>query len=106
MPPFPKWRFLDIPVAHMRVNRIDAEVNYMQQLEGGADTSHVGILHSNFARPGWMTGAFSANTDQDNPAALATADLAPTLLLKIRRSVSTTRRSANSGATRPTASAT
>ena len=51
----------------------------MQQLEGGADTSHVGILHSNFARPGWMTGTFNANTDQDNPAALATGDLAPTL---------------------------
>ena len=79
MPPFPKWRFLDIPVENMRVNRIDAEVNYMQQLEGGADTSHVGILHSNFARPGWMTGAFNQNTDQDNPAALATGDLAPTL---------------------------
>jgi phthalate 4,5-dioxygenase len=82
MPPFPRWRFLDIPVAHMRVNRIDAEVNYMQQLEGGADTSHVGILHSNFARPGWMTGGFNANTDPDNPAALATGDLAPTLLLE------------------------
>lgn len=82
MPPFPKWRFLDIPVANMRVNRIDAEVNYMQQLEGGADTSHVGILHSNFARPGWMTGAFNANTDQDNPAALVTGDLAPALLLE------------------------
>ncbi|HSI01328.1 MAG TPA: Rieske 2Fe-2S domain-containing protein [Reyranella sp.] len=82
MPQFPKWRFFDIPVANMRVNRIDAEVNYMQQLEGGADTSHVGILHSNFARPGWMTGAFNQNKDQDNPAALATGDLAPTLLLE------------------------
>jgi len=82
MPPFPKWRFLEIPVENMRVNRIDADVNYMQQLEGGADTSHVGILHSNFARPGWMTGAFNANADKDNPAALATGDLAPTLLLE------------------------
>lgn len=82
MPPFPKWRFLDIPVANMRINRIDADVNYMQQLEGGADTSHVGVLHSNFARPGWMSGAFNANTDPDNPAALATGDLAPTLLLE------------------------
>lgn len=82
VPPFPKWRFFDVPVANMRVNRIDADVNYMQQLEGGADTSHVGILHSNFARPGWMTGAFNQNKDQDNPAALATGDLAPTLLLE------------------------
>ncbi len=61
---------------------MDAEVNYMQQLEGGADTSHVGLLHSNFARPGWMEGGFTANTDPDNPAALATNDLAPTLLLE------------------------
>lgn len=82
MPPFPRWRFFDIPVENMRVNRIDADVNYMQQLEGGADSSHVGILHSNFARPSWMTGGFTANTDADNPAALATGDLAPTLLLE------------------------
>jgi phenylpropionate dioxygenase-like ring-hydroxylating dioxygenase large terminal subunit len=82
MPPFPRWPFFDIPVASMRVNRIDAPVNYMQQLEGGADSSHVGILHSNFARPGWMEGGFTANTDPDNPAALVTGDLAPTLLVE------------------------
>jgi phthalate 4,5-dioxygenase len=82
MPEFPRWPFFDIPLANMRVNRIDAPVNYMQQLEGGADSSHVGILHSNFARPGWMEGGFTANTDPDNPAALVTADLAPTLLLE------------------------
>lgn len=82
MPAFPHWPFFDIPVDNMRVNRIDAPVNYMQQLEGGADSSHVGVLHSNFARPGWMSGGFNANTDPDNPAALVTGDLAPTLLLE------------------------
>lgn len=82
MAAFPHWPFFDLPVTNMRINRMDAEVNYMQQLEGGADTSHVGLLHSNFARPGWMEGGFTANTDPDNPAALATNDLAPTLLLE------------------------
>jgi phthalate 4,5-dioxygenase len=81
-PPFPRWRFMDIPVENMRINRMNADVNYMQQLEGGADSSHVGILHSNYARPSWMSGGFSANTDPDNPAAMASGDLAPTLLLE------------------------
>ena len=78
-PPFPHWRYFDFPSGNVRIVRLDAEVNYMQQLEGGTDTSHVGILHSNFARPSWMTGEFSRNTDADNPAALATGDLAPEL---------------------------
>jgi len=81
-PPFPRWPFFKVPVANMRVNRINADVNYMQQLEGGTDSSHVGILHTNFARPGWERGEFSANPDTDNPAALSTADLAPTLDLE------------------------
>jgi hypothetical protein len=51
----------------------------MQQLEGGTDTSHVGILHSNFARPGWLTGEFTPNLDRENTAALASNDLAPKL---------------------------
>lgn len=81
-PEFPHWRFMDIPVENMRINRVNADVNYMQQLEGGADSSHVGVLHSNYARPSWMAGGFSANTDPDNPAAMASGDLAPTLLLE------------------------
>lgn len=78
-PPFPRWRFLDFDLTHVRRVRLYANVNYMQQLEGGTDTSHVGVLHSNFARPSWMTGTFTANADQDNPATLATGDLAPEL---------------------------
>ncbi len=81
-PPFPHWKFFDFDPANVRTVRLYANVNYMQQLEGGTDTSHVGILHSNFARPSWMTGAFRANDDPDNPATLATGDLAPTLLVE------------------------
>jgi phenylpropionate dioxygenase-like ring-hydroxylating dioxygenase large terminal subunit len=78
-PPFPNWRFMDMPVDHLKVVRNNAEANYMQQLEGGTDTAHVGILHSNQARPGWMAGEFNANTDRENTAALASDDLAPAL---------------------------
>ena len=80
-PPFPNWPFMSLPVDHLKVVRINAACNYMQQLEGGTDTSHVGILHSNQARPGWMAGEFTANTDRDNTAALASDDLAPTLYI-------------------------
>ncbi len=78
-PPFPNWPFMAMPVDHLKVVRINAACNYMQQLEGGTDTSHVGILHSNQARPGWMNGTFIANNDRDNTAALASDDLAPML---------------------------
>ena len=81
-PPFPHWRFFDFAPENVRTVRLYANVNYMQQLEGGTDTSHVGILHSNFARPAWMTGEFRANDDADNPATLATGDLAPELVVE------------------------
>jgi len=78
-PAFPRWRYFDFAPENVRTVRLDADVNYMQQLEGGTDTSHVGILHSNDARPTWMTGEFRPNADADNPATLATGDLAPAL---------------------------
>lgn len=81
-PPFPNWRFIDLPADRIVVARQDTGSNYMQVYEGGADTSHVGILHTNAARPGWIEGAFTANDDKDNPAALATNDLAPALDLE------------------------
>ncbi|QHE85513.1 Rieske 2Fe-2S domain-containing protein [Hydrogenophaga sp. BPS33] len=78
-PAFPDWHFMDLPVENLRVTRVEAEVNYMQQLEGGADTTHVGILHTNDARPGWMEEKFVATVDETNPAALASDDLAPAM---------------------------
>lgn len=81
-PPFPHWRFMDIKRENVKVVRLDSGSNYMQVLEGGTDSSHVGILHSNFARPGWMAGEFHANADEDNPAALASSEMAPDLLIE------------------------
>ncbi|MDO9436552.1 Rieske 2Fe-2S domain-containing protein [Hydrogenophaga sp.] len=78
-PPMPAWSFMNVATANLKVVRLDSGSNYMQLVEGGADSSHVGILHTNFARPGWITGEFRANEEEDNPAALATNDMAPTL---------------------------
>jgi len=59
--------------------RVNTKANYLQLLEGGFDSSHVGVLHSNVARPGWMENAVQRSTDETNPAALAVDDNAPTL---------------------------
>lgn len=81
-PDFPNWSFMRIPRENLKVVRIDSASNFMQILEGGADTSHVGILHTNSARPGWMNEEFVPNAEEDNPAALESADLAPELQIE------------------------
>ena len=42
------------------VIRVNVDCNYLQLWEGGADSSHVGVLHSNVARPGWLDNDFRA----------------------------------------------
>ena len=59
--------------------RANVDCNYLQLWEGGVDSSHVGILHSNVARPGWMDKDFVRGKDAENPANLAIDDNAPTL---------------------------
>jgi phthalate 4,5-dioxygenase oxygenase subunit len=44
---------MDLPEANRVLLRVDGNYNWVQSLEGGLDSSHVGILHSNAARPGW-----------------------------------------------------
>jgi phenylpropionate dioxygenase-like ring-hydroxylating dioxygenase large terminal subunit len=84
MPAFPHWPFFDVPVSNMRISRVDCDVNYMQQLESGADSAHVAILHANVARPDWLTGEIvaGARAETDSAVALATNDLVPTLLVE------------------------
>ena len=53
-PPFPHYQYLDLPETHRVVMRVDAHYNWVQATEGGLDSSHVGILHTNAARPGWL----------------------------------------------------
>ncbi len=78
-PEFSRYSFMDAELDNRVVLRINVNCNYLQLVEGGEDTSHVGVLHTNMARPGWKDKDFKPNTDVVNPAALATDDLEPEL---------------------------
>jgi phthalate 4,5-dioxygenase oxygenase subunit len=81
-PPPPNYAFMNVPDTHRTAVRINVKCNYLQLAEGGFDSSHVGVLHSNMARPGWISKEFTANPDVLNPAALAVDDNAPDLELE------------------------
>ena len=81
-PDFSRYAFMDADAAHRVVLRVNVACNYLQLVEGGEDTSHVGVLHTNEARPGWKDKEFKRNTDVVNPAALASNDLHPTLKIE------------------------
>jgi phthalate 4,5-dioxygenase len=81
-PEFSRYAFMDADPAHRVVLRVNVACNYLQLVEGGEDTSHVGVLHTNEARPGWKDKEFKRNTDIVNPAALASNDLHPTLKIE------------------------
>src|SRR3546814_17492253 len=76
MPPFRRFAFMEVPDTHRTIFRIYQPANYLQLVEQGSDSSHVGILHSNDARPGWLTKSFSQNPDTLHPAAFAVEDQA------------------------------
>src|SRR5215469_1357570 len=78
-PPFTRYAFMDAAESNRVVVRIDVDCNYLQLTEGGFDSSHVGILHSDAARPGWMNSEFSANPERDHPGALSVHDNDPEL---------------------------
>ncbi|MDB6001602.1 MAG: Phthalate 4,5-dioxygenase [Rhizobacter sp.] len=78
-PEFSRFAFMDAEPQHRVVLRVNVNCNYLQLLEGGEDSSHVGVLHSNMARPGWKEKSFVQNPDVTNPAALAVEDNAPEL---------------------------
>src|SRR4051812_18358892 len=52
-PGFSRYAFMEAEPQHRVVLRIDIACNYLQLVEGGEDSSHVGVLHTNMARPGW-----------------------------------------------------
>ena len=81
-PAFRRFAFMDVPNDHRTIFRIYQNANYLQLVEQGSDSSHVGILHSNVARPGWLTKEFSPNPDTLNPAAFAVEDNAPSMELE------------------------
>ena len=79
IPPFRRFSFMDAEASARTVIRVNVDCNYLQLWEGGADSSHVGVLHSNVARPGWIDSDLVRGADADNPANLAVEDNAPTL---------------------------
>jgi nitrite reductase/ring-hydroxylating ferredoxin subunit len=81
-PAFSRYAFMDAEPAHRVVLRVNVACNYLQLVEGGEDTSHVGVLHTNEARPGWKDKEFTRNPDVVNPAALASSDLNPLLRIE------------------------
>lgn len=81
-PEFSRYAFMDADPQHRVVLRINVACNYLQLVEGGEDSSHVGVLHTNMARPGWKDNEFTRNPDVVNPAALASNDLEPALKIE------------------------
>jgi phthalate 4,5-dioxygenase oxygenase subunit len=53
LPSAPRFAFMDLPETHRVVMRWNTHANWVQMIEGGLDSSHVSILHTNAARPGW-----------------------------------------------------
>lgn len=53
-PPFRTFAFDEVPDSNRILFRVNTHANYLQMWEGGTDSSHVGILHSNLTRPGWL----------------------------------------------------
>lgn len=52
-PPFRTFAADDVPPANRYVLRINVKANYLQLWEGGLDSSHVSVLHTNQARTSW-----------------------------------------------------
>jgi phthalate 4,5-dioxygenase oxygenase subunit len=80
-PAFTRYGFMNAAPQHRVVVRINVHCNYLQLTEGGFDSSHVGILHSDVARPDWMSGQEQINQDSEHPGALAVVDNDPELEL-------------------------
>jgi phthalate 4,5-dioxygenase len=78
-PPLPHFPFMLAPEPNRSVIRVNVHANYLQLVEGGIDSSHVGILHADSTRPNWANKTPTNGTDDYNPAAQLQADTAPTL---------------------------
>ena len=76
-PPFRRYAFDEVPASNRVIHRIDVEANYLQLAEGGVDSSHVGILHTNQVRPSWR--AMRQNSDAGVLDAAVMEDNAPSL---------------------------
>lgn len=74
-PPFRTFAADQVPDANRLVIRVNMKVNYLQLWEGGLDSSHVSVLHTNQARPSW--GAARGPADDSVVAFQPLDDMAP-----------------------------
>jgi phthalate 4,5-dioxygenase len=65
-PPFPDYPFFEVPDSHVNIDIPVFGGNYMQVMEGGLDSSHLGILHADT-----MGRAASEGSDMANISAVA-----------------------------------
>lgn len=81
-PPVRRFAADVVPPENRYVLRIDVKANYLQLWEGGLDSSHVSVLHTNQARTSWAAGRgveVAANqwTPMDDPSPVFEAEDTP-----------------------------
>ena len=72
-PPFRSFDFDSAPDDRRHIFRANSSANYLALFEGGVDSSHVGMLHTNDVRPSWV-----ATKRGEEVAGSAWDSLAPT----------------------------
>lgn len=65
-PPFRTFDFDAAPAESRHAFRANSPANYLHLWEGGVDSSHVGILHTNDARPNWGKGRRGEQVDSSS----------------------------------------
>lgn len=76
VPPRRAFAFEDVPEANRTIIRTNVNANWLPLMEGGLDSSHVPILHTNLVRPSWNASAGSSDTGSPGSNALGD-NLAP-----------------------------
>jgi phenylpropionate dioxygenase-like ring-hydroxylating dioxygenase large terminal subunit len=56
-PPFRTFDFFNVPESNRYAIRANTHANYLALWEGGVDSSHVGMLHTNHVRQSWVAQA-------------------------------------------------
>jgi len=77
-PPFREYEYMSVPSSHRLIMRMKLDCNWMQVLEGGLDSTHVGILHAEFAKSFEARDA-SLPEGLQAQAQVYSTDFAPTL---------------------------
>jgi len=79
IPAFTRYAFMDAADEHRIILRVNTKANYLSCSRAASTSSHVGILHSNVARPGWIENAVSRAPTRPIQRPSLSNDNAPTL---------------------------